>query len=232
MVFHRLNYSDTSVILKVYTEKLGLRSYLLRGARSGKGGRKVALFSPLAMLEMVVYERASRELQHLREVKLERPYQHIPFEESRHALLLFLNEVLYRSIREEEPNPLLFSYIHEQLLRLDDPEVGLGSFHLVFLLDLSRYLGFGPDAGHDEAHPCFSLQEGRFRAYGIADDSLLEPLPSAWLARIMQEGERFHCPDPGMRRLLLDKLLQYYRIHLEGMGEIRSHLVLEQVFRK
>ncbi|MBE0640696.1 MAG: DNA repair protein RecO [Bacteroidales bacterium] len=231
LVLHRLRYSENSLIVRIYTEKLGLRSYMVRNARSKKGGHTAALFSALAMLELVVYEREGRDLQHLREVRLEKPYLSIHFNEARHAILLFINEILYRCIREEEANPLLFSFIHEQLDQLDRPEVPVSNFHLAFLIELSRFLGFGPVNDYDTAHPYFNMREGRF-AYGPSGaEGLLEPVLSQWMARLMAQGADLPNPGRGIRSALLCKLLDYYRYHLEGMGEVRSLQVLEQVFR-
>lgn len=232
LVFHRLRYSDNSLIVRIYTEKLGLRSYLVRNVRSKKGGHTAALFSSLAMLELVVYEREGKDLQHLREVRLEKPYLNIPFDESRHAIHLFINEILYRCIREEEPNPLLFSFLHQQMELLDDPEVSASNFHLAFLIQLSSFLGFGPVNNHDASHPYFNIRDGKF-AYGPAGaQDHLDPGLSQWMARLMAQGADIQNPGRGTRAALLGKLLDYYRFHLEGMGEVRSLQVLEQVFRE
>lgn len=231
IVFHKLSYSDNSLIVKIYTEELGIRSYVVRGIRARRSGRASALFSPLALLDLIVYERSNRDLQHLKEVKLDEPYINIPFDEARHSILLFINEILYRCIREEEANPGMFAYLRTTLLRLDDPLVSVGNFHLAFLMEMSQFLGFSPEDNHSPINSCFSLREGCFRPHTALDDSLTDAASGSLFARLMREGEHITGMNAASRRLLLQQLLDYYRHHLEGMGEIRSHLVLEQVFR-
>lgn len=229
IVLHRVKYSDSSLIIKVYTEKLGLRSYLVRSARGKRSKQSIALFAPLSLLDLVVYERSNKDLQHIREVRLERSYTHIPFSEKRQSVFLFLNEMIYRSIREEESNPLLFSFLHEKLIELDSEGSTDPDFHLHFLISFSRLLGFGPENNYGTGHECFSLREGSFKSRHLLDDTLLdEELSTAFSSIINLQ------PDTGItnlqRRKLLLAMLDYYRYHLEGMGEVRSFKVLEKVF--
>lgn len=231
IVFHKLKFSDTSLIVKIYTEDLGLRSYLLKGIRAKLKGKQVAFYSAMSLLDLVVYERGSKDLQHLKEVRSGHLYHRIPFNEARHAILLFINEVLYRAIREEESNPPLFSFIWDQMVLLDELTEVNPNFHLLFLLELSKHLGFSPDANYQPGTNSFSIREGSFCSSTASDESLLNPELSRCLFQLMQNGDAATFNND-TRRALLNALLDFFHYHLEGMSELKSQRVFEQVFKK
>ena len=48
LVLSKLNYSETSLIVRCYTRSEGIKSYILKGIKSGRNGKKnTALFQPL-----------------------------------------------------------------------------------------------------------------------------------------------------------------------------------------
>jgi DNA repair protein RecO (recombination protein O) len=229
IVLHRLRYSESSLIVKVYTEALGLRSYMLKGILGKTRGKSAGLYSGLSLLELVVYEQKRAGLQRIREARLAHHPQFIPFDPARQAIQLFLNEILLKCLREEAANPSLFTFLWDQLLCLDTESNPGASFHLYFLLLLSRHLGFGPDSRHQEGL-VFSLKEGGFRPSDSQDDSLLNPQLSEALYQLMSRGAS--CPmGQQTRRQLLQALLDYYRHHQEGLGEFQSNAVLAALFQ-
>ena len=46
IVLHCIKYSETSVIAKIYTEKLGMQSYMVKGVRAAKSKSKAAMLQP------------------------------------------------------------------------------------------------------------------------------------------------------------------------------------------
>jgi DNA repair protein RecO (recombination protein O) len=232
IVFHHVRYSDSSIIAKIYTEQFGLQSYLVRGIRSRRSDTKKALFQHLNLLEMVVSHRGNKELQHLKELHISYPFNSIPFDIRKSAIALFLNEVLYQVIREEEPNPALFEFLFRSITILDQLDSNIASFHLTFLLQLSRFLGFFPKNNYSGSESFFDLAEGRFtNLNGPADRVAGEPF-SGYLSVLTnfqgdyQGGVFFnqtHRPE------LLKIILRYYKYHVPGIREFKSHTVLHEV---
>lgn len=232
IVLYKLRYSDTSLIIKIYTEETGLQSYVIKGVGGKRSVGKMAQFEPLALLDVVAYKRAHHGLQYIKEVRSIHPYQSIPFDLTKNTILLFINEILYKVIREEEANPSLFHYIWDMLILLDNEETPLNDYPLIFLIRLMPLLGFTPldNAGGDRL--CFSVSEGTFFKEDTLNESLTNPELSRWLLSLLRLPQpQLSIPGmPGnMRRDLLQLLLDYCRNHLSGMGEIRSHLVLARV---
>src|SRR5687768_783855 len=88
------NYSDTSIIVKIYTEQFGIQSYLIKGAKRKNAPIRANSFFPLSLLELIVYKKEKRQLQILKEVRVETPFSSIPNEPAKTSLVFFLNEVL------------------------------------------------------------------------------------------------------------------------------------------
>ena len=236
IVFRQTRYSDTSLVVRILTEEFGLRSYLVKGARGPRSRMKASLFQPLTMLEMIVPERDRAELHHIREARVEHAYQNIHLDIQKSSVLLFLNELLYKAIREEATHRELFGYIHGQLLFLDSGEKVSGSYPLLFALRLSHYLGFFPQGDPAPAGTVFDLQEGRFTNSGqLFPEYLITGEACSYFARLLNLPAERHGDlyvPAAVRRVLMEKILQYYLLHLPISSEFKSHAVLHEVLKK
>ena len=111
-MLHTTPYSESSVVAKVFTRQLGVRSYIIKGVR-GRGGRiKQNLLQPLSSLDMVVYNNEKTDLNYIKELSPRNvsTYQQINVS-IENALRFFMTEVLYKALREAEPMPALFDYV-------------------------------------------------------------------------------------------------------------------------
>jgi DNA repair protein RecO (recombination protein O) len=163
IVLHTVKYSETSLIVKVYTEAFGIQSYMVKGARNPKSKLRPILFQPLTLLELVAYHKERNTLQSIKEIRLAHPYQSMPFDIRKSSIALFLNEVVYRSVGEEESNPALFEFLWSSFLLLDAVEEPFMHFHLLFTIKLTKYLGFHPRNTRTDEHCFFNLSEGTFQ---------------------------------------------------------------------
>ncbi len=228
LVLRAIPHRDRMVVLKAYTEEFGLRSYLVRG--NAQRGLPQALLQPLNRIELVVDERAERDLHHVREMRLYRPYLNIHGDAVRGAVLLFLQEVLYRTLREEASDPALYAFLDSALGRLDET-ADVRHFPLVFLLRYATMLGFAPEAP-EAAAPYFDLQEGRFVHELPLHAHAIGPPLTAVLAALLPldlETTADVTVPWAQRRELLDLLLRYLRLHVPGAPELRSPEVLHQL---
>lgn len=228
VVLRTFRHGDRTVVLKALTEAFGLRSYMVRSG--GKGGAAAAALQPLSRLELVVSEHPERDMHTIRELRVERPYGALHTDPVRGTLALFVQEVLYRTLREESADAGLYAYVDE-LLEAMDTAADIRCFPLVFLLGLSAQLGFypeGPAPGEDR----FDLKEGHFTRDHVAHGHTLGPPLSGHLADLLKVdlGSMAQLEIPAAhRRELLDHLLLYYRLHVATSGELRSPAVLHQV---
>ena len=231
IVFGTIKYGEADLIANIFTEKKGLKKYLLRGIlKSRKGKLKVPLFQPLTQLELVANHKDRGALENMKEAKLLSTYQSLHSNIVKSSIVFFLAEMLRNSVREEEPNPQLYEFL-ETTLDWFDVHGDFVNFHLLFLLKLTKYLGFYPDDSEMDK-PVFNLVEGVFQShntsiYCISGETLdllkqllginFDALPTI---RLNQTS----------RSAFLTLLLDYYELHLQGFRKPKSLAVLNEIY--
>jgi DNA repair protein RecO (recombination protein O) len=236
IVFRQTKYSESSLVVKILTEEAGLRSFIIKGARSHKAKIKASLFQPLNLLEIVFSEHEKHDLQHIREARVNYLYQSVTQDIRKSSILLFLDELLYKSIQEEAANEELFRFVYDLLVRLDQTPENPANFHLFFAIHLTQHLGFFPQGDYHDKNTVFDLEEGHFlRTEPLPAENYITGEACAWLARIIDTppGQYYSLSIPSaVRNLLLEKVLRYYHLHLPLTGEFKSHIVLHEVLQK
>lgn len=231
IVLKLTNYAESSVLAQVFTEKFGLQSYMVHGARKPKSKIRVNMLQHMQLLDMVVYHKNNTSLQRIAEARPSPHFQTIPYEISKSATVLFLNEVLYKSLRHQGTDEYLFDFLHHSIVWLDAIERMPTTFPLYFLIKLTRYMGFRPGT-RMALTPCFDLKEGLFcKTPPTHIFHLQEPHTSQFAALLDSQLDDLTTLKIPLteRRLLLRHLIDYYRLHIENMGEINAHEVLEEV---
>ncbi len=228
IVLRTIRYNDKAVIANIYTELFGLQGYLIH---TGKN-KKSALLQPLTCLEITVEHKANKSLQRIKEAQCSPQFTDIPYNTSKSSLAIFIAEVIYRSVKEEESNLPLFKFLHSTILLLDEETNGCSNFHLSFLVHLSGYLGFFPGNNYSENESFFDLEEGVFVNGNPVHPNFIDRKITPCLTELMNNSIDQHAMlniNKTQRRELLSALMDYYRLHLQGMSEVRSYRVLEEV---
>lgn len=232
IVLQTIKYSETSLIAKIYTELFGLQSYLIKGIRKQKSKIRPVLFQHLSLVDMIVYHKEKSALQTIKEIQIAFPYKAIPFDIRKSSLALFINELLYKSIREEESNRKLFDFIWSSCVFLDDTTHSINCFHLWFIVHLMAYLGFIPQMNFSEQKKIFNMKEGIFQETPPGHEYFMDEQSSAFFYRL------FTLPSDRItllgfpleeRNFMLEKILIYYRLHLSGFTGLKSHQILHSV---
>ncbi|HZY37357.1 MAG TPA: DNA repair protein RecO [Mucilaginibacter sp.] len=232
IVFKTTDYGDNSIIVQVFTEKFGLQSYIVNGAKKPKAKMSRNMFQPLHLLDMVVYHKNTGNVQRIKEAKNAPVLQTIPYDVVKSSLAIFLNEVLYKAVKQQSADENLFEFVFHAIEWLDNQTDGLANFHLLFLIYLTRYLGFYPDTQLAATAGYFDLKDGVFRNYKPESILYLSPPHTQNFAALLQctfENLAQFKLNNDERRYLIHKVLDYYTLHIEGFGNIRSHEVLEEV---
>jgi len=231
IVLSKLKYRDTDLIVKCYTKQRGIVSYLIRGAlRSQKGSSKAVYFQPLSLVLIEEDFRASKSLQSIKEVKLDYLYKTLHTDILKSSIIMFLSEVLSSVLKEEEQNIPLYNYI-ENTLKWLDFESQFSNFHLLFLLDLTKYLGFYPD-DLNKTDEYFNLSNGLFESkkdefYSINGENLSI---LKLLLGIDFDGVNAIKLNSKQRQSFLNMLLFYFELHLGDFKKPKSLQVFNQVF--
>jgi DNA repair protein RecO (recombination protein O) len=234
IVLHSIKYGDTSLIAYVYTDLYGRRAYMLNGVRGGKGRQRASLVQPLFLLDIEAYpERRSGVICRAKEFRASTPLQDISCDVNKNVIALFIGEVLYKLVREEEQNEPLFDFLHRHILLLDELRQGVSNFHLYFLAQLARHLGFFPGNNYAQDLPYFDMQNGIFALFAPGHGEYMDKSTSALLGELLSasyDDLKGIKTNREQRSTLLRMLLDYYCTHLGMANPIRSLAVLEEVF--
>lgn len=232
IVISKIRYGEHDLIVKCFTQEFGLRSYMIKGAfRSKKSKLKPAYFQLLSILHLEADHKDNRQLQYIKEVKVDQNLYTIHSNVVKGAVVLFLAEVLSSVLQEEVPNQELFNYLEHSILSFDQNEQD-PNFHLIFLVQLTKYMGFYPDIDNIDA-PYFDMLEGKFQhlkpeVYAISNENLTV-LKS--LLGIKFDRDKKLRLSVLQKQEFLNMILVYFKLHLSGFKEPKSLAVLNQVFR-
>lgn len=231
IVIHSLRYGEKDLIASLFTKTSGLRSYLIRGVlKSKKGKVRSSFFQPLTLLEVEAYHKDKGTLERIREAKILIPYQSLHTDIKKNALVFFLSETLKNAIQEEEANEELFDFLQTAFLWLDQHQ-NIVNFHIVFLVKLTRFLGFYPDTSSVNL-PVFNLEEGCFqsKSYGVyCREGEIVNIIKRFLGITFDDGMDIKITRD-VRNEILGTLLSYFELHLHGFRKPKSLAVLNQIF--
>jgi DNA repair protein RecO (recombination protein O) len=233
IVLKQIKYGETSLIAQLYTRRWGRIGVMVPGARTSSKSRKAHLFQPLTILDLDLYYKSTRDLQNIKEIKNHSPFVHLAGDPVKSSVALFLSDILSKVLREEEPNEELFDFLESHIQFLDITEEGIANFHIYFLLRLSRYLGFNPGIPPAEDGLWFDLVHGTFSSTAPLHDSFLRPELTHFLIRFLSvqaSDLAMVSISRDLRIELLEGILRYYYLHLEGLSEIKSHKILHALF--
>jgi DNA repair protein RecO (recombination protein O) len=229
IVLSAIKFQEKSLIVKCFTQSDGLKSYFIQSAFSSKkSNQKIAYFQPLTILEIEANHKNKGTLEHFKEVKLAYTYQNITTDIIKSSMVLFLSEVLHNSIFEEEKNENLFSFLETSLMWLDTHD-SVSNFHLIFLLQLTKFLGFYPQMQETDAE-YFEMIDGVFSPFqgtSCLNQHETQLLKKLLNLRFEDTQKNFHKEE---RQLLLKLLIEYYSIHLQGFKKPNSLEVLKEIF--
>ena len=232
IVLRSMKYSESSLIVDIYTEGKGLQSFIISGVRKGKSKVGPALLQVTGLVDFVAYFNESKDLHRIKEIKSAYPYTSLLFDIRKSSVGIFMAEVCRRAIQKGEENPALFDYIFDAFIELDRTKQPIPNFHLCFMIGLSGFLGFSPYGSYSGNTPYFDLREGSFMSEVAMHNECLNKEDSYILAEIL--GVDLHnfwevqLPKDKRNRLV-DNLIDYFKVHLDHFKEIHSHKILEEV---
>lgn len=231
LILSKIRYGDNDLIVKCYTNEYGVLNFILKNIlKSKKSQFKKSYFQELSNLQIEINYNENRDLQLIRNVKSVRGYSSLHTNILKSSVVLFLSEILSNILREQEKNEALYAYLESSLLWFDE-EPGAPNFHVLFLLKLTKYLGFYPSTMNMDGE-YFNLEDGKFSSstenkHNITGDNL--QLFKQLLGTTFDELKLIKM-NSKQRQSFLNFILLYYRIHLGNFKQPKSLHILNQVF--
>lgn len=233
IVLNHIKYADTSLVTTIYTETHGRKSFMVPGVYKNKSKFPPVLFQPLTLLDLEISIAPKRELQRIKEASLYQPFHSIPFNTTKSAITLFIAEILYKTLHEEEPNYQLFNFLIHSIQLLDLNDSGTANFHLWFLINFTKHLGFYPTNNYSASNSCFDQANGRFYAPTLMSPTSEDFASAKWISKLLAlQSTELNALSINhvTRNVLLTQLIEYYNAHQGHLGTIKSLAVLQSVF--
>lgn len=232
IVLHSIKYTDSTTIITIYTRQFGRVSYFVHGVNKKKSACPAAFIQPLSIVEIDIFYSSGKNIQRLKEIRMEHTFNGIPFDPIKNSLALFLSEVLFRTLRQFEPDESLYLFLDNSILQLDCSETNISNFHLVFLLKLTRYLGFEPN--QDELQTkVFDLMNGIFlKEKPLHPHYLLQEVSADFIRVLNADYSNMHNLSftRSRRANLLQSIVEYYQLHLPDFHGLHSLSILQSLF--
>lgn len=224
IVLHYYKYSESSVIAKIFTEESGLQPYVLKGVRNKKSKNKVNLLQALNLVNIEASNISKRNIQYIKEIRSEIALIELMGNMSKRFMSMFITEILLKVLIESEKDKNLFNYIENIILSINGKGELNKNFSLIFLLKLSKYLGFPPSTINSEKevfdleNSCFTNQSSYYNISGGNKNYFVSLL----------KGEEVDIPYKN-RKELLQSLQKYYKLHHYNIDKLRSYEVIESL---
>jgi DNA repair protein RecO (recombination protein O) len=233
VVLRRIPYNDHSYIVSFYSFENGRLDSIQYGIKAGKRNAGLAYFEPLNVVDLVIEKKNGKSLSRIVEAKMNATSGLGWMDPAKNAIAFFLAECLYRILRESTVDRELYHFIKRSVDLLNSLNRGVANFHLAFLLQMTKYLGFYPNTEHNSNVVFFDMLNGVFVTERPTHSFYLASEESNLLFKLLRMNYlnmHFFRFSRQERVQILDHLLNYYRIHLPEFGTISSLSVLTDLF--
>lgn len=234
IVLNKIKYSDSAVIVNLYSHKYGRISVMAKGCYSKKSNTPAKLFFSLNIIEIDLYYKENRSVQLLKNATSITPLTNIATDIHKTCIAQFLAEVIQKSVKEETCNAELFTFLENAVNTLEKTANVIGNFHIIFLLKLASLLGFKITNNYCSHTPFFNIREGMFLPLYTCDEDSLDNIESNILSDFLKLEliKDFSIINVNYkeRKSLLNCLIKYYQHHALNSQDIKSLGVLFDIF--
>ena len=233
IVLRNIKLGEQKMIVDLLTETDGRLSVVTVIPKTQKGKLKKQYFQPMSILDVELDIRPHTYLQRLRDARIATPYSSIPFNPYKLSITLFLAEFIYYATRDEQQNAPLFAYIERSMQWLDGCTQSFSNFHLVFMMRLSRFIGFYPNTEDYCEGDFFDMRAATFTPHAPLHPDFLSPVDAARIGTLMRMNyDTMHLfrMSHADRNRIIDVLIDYYRLHVAGFPELKSLPVMKELW--
>lgn len=225
-------YSESSLVIHIYTELFGTQSYLLQGVRKNKSKIRLSMLQNLQLVDMVVYHKENGGLQRISELKASPVFQSISINIVKTSLALFMCELLHNTLKEQQQDEALFEFLYRSIELLDLEGGNVANYHLWFLLRYTQYLGFSPQNNFSSDSKYFDMRESSYVNSIPTHPAFLDETSTIILSHLQNSSWdeiRVLKLSKDQRKQMLLQLLNYYAAHIDNFKSLNSHHILEEV---
>ena len=226
IVLKNTNYSESSIISKIYTREFGIKTYILRGVRKGKSKIRTSMIQPLSLVELDVYQKPNTSINNIKDLRNSPVLYEIQDDIIKKSVAMFMSEIVNYCLTEEASDKELFDFLENQIIDLDQKKMSV-LFPSLFLLDLSKYLGIYPQGKFSDGTPFFSYEDGFF----IHESTIhtASEKSSQMISQMIHEGSKDLKLDALARKNVLVSIVKYYQFHVIRNKKVKSIDIISEI---
>jgi len=233
VVLHRIPYRETSLIIHTYSRDVGRIDGIVSGVRKKKSKMPAGMFQPGHFIEMRASALKQGALNRIIDAKPAFIYRNLITDVSKSSISFFVGELLKEVLKTGDGDADLYDWIRTFYKHLDETSTAVSNLPIVFMAELSMFLGIQPSVGFDSYFPFIDLLSGvgcserPDHLYYVEGDV-------AHHFADMVNTELIDCHDILMqkstRHLVLQAWMDYYRIHIDQFRPLKSVDILKTIF--
>ena len=232
-VVKSIKNGETSIIVSCYLEDIGLKSFIVKGIYGTKKPKfSKAHFFPLNLISINYSLSKPNRLSYIKEVKPVIIFNTLHSSIEKSTVIIFLSEILNSVFKEEgNKNQNLFNFL-DKSIRWYDAQENCNNFHIKFLIELTRHIGFYPNIMNQEDN-FFNLESG--------SSSSIKPISKSiefedynlfkQLLGMKFEDLNYMGINKNSRLRLLNHIIDYYSLHLQMFKPPKSIDIFSEIFK-
>lgn len=227
--FKKINYSDTTNILYIYTSEYGILPFILRNKKKNNSN---ASLIPLNIVNITFRYAENKNFQHIQNIN--NSYLLFSIRENIHKLnsVQFMADFLYQLITHPQQDKELFNAIKNWILFLEKASYEyIKIWHIYGLLQLTSYFGIEPTINFSEQTPYFDLQNGAF-SNKLSSYSLTKNISYYW-AKIFTSNidDLKHISiAKNDKNELIQSIINYYSIQTHKTINVNSLTIFQELY--
>jgi DNA repair protein RecO (recombination protein O) len=221
-----IKHGESSIIAKFFTEEKGLQCFIIKGVRNKKSKKKLGLFQALQLSNINATYLPKKKLQHLTDIGLTNSQMQEGVNMKKNFLSLFVAEVTSKILHENEVDKPLFQFLWNLKNSLATSNEIDPNFPILFMIDLSKYMGFYP-LNKKDSSPYFNLELGGFANSPKELNYYINEENSRYFKALLNK-KKVIIPYVNRNQILLN-LIDYYRLQHHELKNITSHLIIESL---
>ncbi len=234
LIINNVAYNDVANIITAYSLENGRESYVFYRGRGKNNLLKSVFLQPFTVLDLEIAKKKSSALPQLKEIRQSFPLTDLLFNPIKSSIAVFLAELLYKVLRDTSYDRVLFSFLENSVRVLDLLDKGVANFHLVFSIQLTRFLGYYPNIQENNASDVyFDMENGIFTSVLPMHTRYLSKEDTAVFIRLLNmnyDNMSLFQFSRQERVALLRQILNYYYIHSPEFRDLKSLSVLQDLF--
>ena len=226
IVLSSVRYGESSRIVNVLTRDEGKAGFMLRQNGKHKSGSGMLL--PLSGVEFIASGGRKGGMRAMKDLSLRHTPASFGSDPVRRSEAFFIAELLCHTLPDGIGDELLYEYVENSILTLEQGIDGIANFHLYFMMHLTDYIGIAPSVERDE-HTHFDLLSGEWTdGFGNMSNSISGEEAELWydLENVALDELNSLNLNRNSRQQLIDLMQRYYSLHHPGFTLLKSQDIL------